>query len=140
MQASHRCGCCESNSSRISSTILSPGVASIAYPSMRCFTPLALCLDDLRQIPSVLILPKCGSSTLEISRRDPLVAPCNLLETSDLVALPFFDGFDVLRCAQQAVEGSRIEPGKTAPQELHRQLLPIQVGLVDGGDLQLTAF
>ena len=55
----------------------------------------------------------------EVVGRYPALAPGNLFETPDLLALPLFDGGDELSGVEKGVEGSGIEPGKAPSEQLH---------------------
>ena len=59
--------------------------------------------------------------------------------TGDLVTLTSFDGFDEVGDVAQAVVGTGVEPGETAPEQLNTQVAALEIGLVDAGNSQLAA-
>src|SRR6266516_6118163 len=104
----------------------------------RC-TPLTLRLDELRQVSAVFVLPQLCRRALDIGSGEPLIPPGDLLQAGNLVALALFDGFDILRCLQQALERTRIQPSEPSTEQLDRQQAAREIGLIDGRNLELTA-
>ena len=70
---------------------------------------------------------------------DPAGAPGDLLDAADLVALPGLDDVHELAGVHQALEGAGVEPGGAAGEHGHREVAALEVGVVDGGDLELAA-
>ena len=69
---------------------------------------------------------------------DPALVPGDLLDAADLVALPGLDDVDELAGVHEALEGPRVEPGRAARQHRDGEVVALQVGLVDGRDLELA--
>lgn len=63
-------------------------------------------------------------------RTQPLLAISNFFQAGYFHPLTLLDGMDKLRGLNQAVVGSRIQPGKTTAQQFNLQVTPIQIHLV----------
>jgi hypothetical protein len=95
--------------------------------------------QQLQQVLAVAVLLQRLRQPLELRVVDEAGAPGDLLGAGDLQALAVFQRGDELAGLQQAVVRAGVQPGVAALHDLHRQLALLQVGLVDGGDLQLAA-
>lgn len=76
---------------------------------------------------------------MDLLSRDVAHAVGDLFEAGDLEALAGLDGLDEGRGLQQGVVGAGVEPGVAAAHGLDVELVAREVGLVDVGDLELTA-
>src|SRR5947208_3274519 len=70
---------------------------------------------------------------------DEACAKRYFLKTGDLQSLPMLDGGDVVAGLEQACLRAGIEPGHAAGEQLHVQLVSIEIHLVQIRDLQLAA-
>ena len=70
---------------------------------------------------------------------DPAVLECDLLGGADLDALTLLDHPHKVGCLHEAVHRAGIQPCKAAAQQLDVQLILLEVHIVQGRDLQLTA-
>ena len=76
---------------------------------------------------------------MDLLSRDVAHAVGNLFEAGDLEALAGLDGLDKGCGLQQGVVGAGVKPGVAAAHGLDVELVAREVGLVDVGDLELTA-
>ena len=70
---------------------------------------------------------------------DPAVLECDLLGGADLDALTLLDHPHKVGCLHEAVHRAGVQPCKAAAQQLDVQLILLEVHIVQGRDLQLTA-
>ena len=70
---------------------------------------------------------------------DETHAERHLLQASNLQSLPVFDRGDIIAGFQQRGGGARVEPGDTAAEQFHVQLIPVQIKQIQIGNLQLVA-
>jgi hypothetical protein len=92
-----------------------------------------------QQVLAVAVLGSGWASFSSCGAVDPAVAPGDLFRAGDLQALAVLQRGDELAGFQQAVVRAGVEPGVAALHDLHVELPALQVGLVDGGDLQFAA-
>lgn len=94
---------------------------------------------EAQQILAVVVLLERLGELVDLLSRDVAHAVGNLFEAGDLEALASLDGLDKGCGLQQGVVGAGIEPGVAAAHGLDVELVAREVGLVDVGDLELTA-
>lgn len=94
---------------------------------------------EAQQILAVVILSKRLGELVDLLSRDVAHAVGNLFEAGNLEALASLDGLDEGCSLQQGVVRAGIEPGVAAAHGLDMELVAREVGLVDVGDLELTA-
>ena len=63
----------------------------------------------------------------------------NLLQTGNLAVLVLLHCFDEVRGIHQALVGPRVKPGEALPEQLHMQLVVLQIDPVQIGDLIFAA-
>lgn len=96
-------------------------------------------LLEAQQILAVVVLLEWLGELVNLLSRDVAHAVGDLFETGDLEALTGLDGLDEGCGLQQGVVGAGIEPGIASAHGLDVKLVAREVGLVDVGDLELTA-
>src|SRR5579872_2570278 len=96
-------------------------------------------LGDLAQIEAIAVLVVFVGDPQQLPPIDKTAAEGDLLGATDLQALAFFYGADELAGLQQGFVRAGIEPGKTAAQQLDRQIAPLEIEIVEGGDFQFAA-
>lgn len=94
---------------------------------------------EAQQILAVVVLLERLGELVYLLSRDVAHAVGDLFETGDLEALAGLDGLDEGCSLQQGVVRAGIEPGIASAHGLDVKLVAREVGLVDIGDLKLTA-
>lgn len=94
---------------------------------------------EAQQILAVVVFSKRLGELVDLLSRDVAHAVGNLFEAGNLEALASLDGLDEGCSLQQGVVRAGIEPGVAAAHGLDVELVAREVGLVDVGDLELTA-
>ena len=94
---------------------------------------------EVQQILAIVVLLKRLGELVNLLSRDVAHAIGNLFEAGNLEALAGLDGLDEGCSLQQGVVRAGIEPGVAAAHGLDVELVAREVGLVDVGDLELTA-
>ena len=94
---------------------------------------------EAQQILTVVVLLERLGELVDLLSRDVAHAIGNLFEAGDLEALASLDGLDKRCSLQQGVMCAGVEPGVAAAHGLDVELVAREVGLVDVGDLELTA-
>ena len=94
---------------------------------------------EAQQILAVVVLLERFGELVDLLSRDVAHAVGNLFEAGDLEALASLDGLDEGCSLQQGVVGAGVEPGVATAHGLDVELVAREVGLVDVGDLELTA-
>ena len=94
---------------------------------------------EAQQILAVVVLSERLGELVDLLSRDVAHAVGNLFEACDFEALASLDGLDKGCGLQQGVVRAGIEPGVAAAHGLDVELMAREVGLVDVGDLELTA-
>lgn len=94
---------------------------------------------EVQQILAIVVLLKRLGELVNLLSRDVAHAVGNLFEAGNLEALAGLDGLDEGCSLQQGVVRAGIEPGVAAAHGLDVELVAREVGLVDVGDLELTA-
>lgn len=94
---------------------------------------------EVQQILAIVVLLKRLGELVNLLSRDVAHAVGNLFEAGDLEALTGLDGLDEGCGLQQGVVGAGVKPGVAAAHGLDVELVAREVGLVDVGDLELTA-
>ena len=92
-----------------------------------------------QQILAVVVLLERLSKLMDLLASDVAHAVGDLFEAGDLEALARLDGLDEGGGLQQGVMGAGVEPGVAAAHGLDVELVAREVGLVDVGNLELTA-
>ena len=92
-----------------------------------------------QQVLAVLVLAHGFGEFPEFLGADPASAEGDGFEAGDLQAGALLEGLDEDRGFGEGVVGAGVEPGKATAKCLDLELAVSQEGLVDGGDLQLTA-
>ena len=95
--------------------------------------------SEAQQILAVVVLLERLGEFVDLVARDVTHAVGDLFEAGDLEALAGLDGLDEGGCLQQGVVGACVKPGVAAAHGLDVELVAREVGLVDVGDLELTA-
>lgn len=96
-------------------------------------------LLEAQQILAVVVLSERLGELVDLLSRDVAHAVGNLFEAGNLEALASLDGLDKGCGLQQGVVGAGVKPGVAAAHGLDVELVAREVGLVDVGDLELTA-
>lgn len=94
---------------------------------------------EAQQILAVVVLLERLGELVDLLSRDVAHAVGDLFEAGDLEALAGLDSLDEGCSLQQGVVRAGIEPGVAAAHGLDVELVAREVGLVDVGDLELTA-
>lgn len=94
---------------------------------------------EAQQILAVVVLSKRLGELVDLLSCDVAHAIGDFFEAGDLEALTGLDGLDEGCGLQQGVVRAGIEPGVAAAHGLDVELVAREVGLVDIGDLELTA-
>ena len=94
---------------------------------------------EAQQILAIVVLLERLGELVDLLSRDVAHAVSDLFEAGDLEALAGLDGLDKGCGLQQGVVGAGVKPGVAAAHGLDVELVAREVGLVDVGDLELTA-
>ena len=94
---------------------------------------------EAQQILAIVVLLKRLGELVDLLSRDVAHAVGNLFEAGDLEALAGLDSLDEGCGLQQRVVRAGVEPGIAAAHGLDVELVAREVGLVDVGNLELTA-
>ena len=92
-----------------------------------------------QQILAVVVLLERLGELVDLLSRDVAHAVGDLFEAGDCAALAGLDGLDEGCGLQQGGVGAGVEPGVAAAHGLDVELVAREIGLVDVGDLELTA-
>src|SRR5687767_11504771 len=91
------------------------------------------------QVLAVAILLQRRSQLAKLLGVDEPSTPSNLFWARDLQALSMLQRGDELPGLEQALVRAGVQPRIATLHDLHVERAGVQVGLVDSGDLQLTA-
>ena len=94
---------------------------------------------EAQQILAVVVLLERLGELVDLLSRDVTHAVGDLFETGNLEALAGLNGLDKGCGLQQGVVGAGVKPGVAAAHGLDVKLVAREVGLVDVGNLELTA-
>ena len=94
---------------------------------------------EAQQILAVVVLLERLGELVDLLSRDVAHAVGDLFEAGDLEALASLDGLDEGCGLKQGVVRAGVEPGVAAAHGLDMKLVAREVGLVDVGNLELTA-
>src|SRR3990172_2369011 len=131
------------STSRTSASVVGRACIRLALPCPLC-SPIAarsehLAAGELPQVLAVTRLAERGGASLQLAVVDPTLPPGDLLGTGNFETLPLLDRGDERAGLEERIVRSGVEPRVTAPQELHREPLLLEVETVEIGDLQLAA-
>src|SRR5450830_99736 len=96
-------------------------------------------LEESEEVGAIAGFGEGGGAFAELVVGEEAAAPGDLFGGADLQSLAVLDGPDIVGCLDERVEGSGVEPGGAAGQDLDLQPSLVEVGAVDVGDLVLPA-
>ena len=96
-------------------------------------------LDEPQQVLTVTVVPHRLGETPDLLRVDVTHAEGNLFGTGNLEPLPRFEHVHERGRFDQRVVRSRVEPGRSAAEDLDRQLPRFEVTAIEVGDLEFAA-
>src|SRR5262245_29137916 len=105
---------------------------------MRHF-PVIRLIEELQQVPPICRLAVSGRQAAELIASYKTFHISVLLRAADQQPLPMLNRSDELRCLEQRIVSSGVEPGVAAAELDDMKFPQLQIAPVDVGNLQLAA-